>query len=92
MGVTAGRKARTILANTRRVLAIEWVCAAQGLELAGELAPGTGVELGRACLRERVRPLVGDRYLKPDLDAAEELLLSGAPVAAVEAELGPLEA
>lgn len=92
MGVTAGRKARTILANTRRVLAIEWVCAAQGLELAGELAPGTGVELGRACLRERVRPLVGDRYLKPDLDAAEELLLSGAPVAAVEAELGALEA
>jgi histidine ammonia-lyase len=92
MGVTAGRKARTILDNTRRVLAIEWVCAAQGLELAGELSAGRGVELGRACLRSRVRPLRGDRYLKPDLDAAEELLRAGAPLLAVEQELGPLEA
>lgn len=91
MGVTAGRKARTILDNTQRVLAIEWVCAAQARGFRPELKAGKGVEAGVALLRTRVKALKGDRYLKPDLDAAEELIASGELVAAVETAVGPLK-
>ena len=35
MGFTAARKAETILANTRRIIAIEALAAAQGLEIRG---------------------------------------------------------
>lgn len=90
MGVTAGRKARTILDNTQRVLAIEWVCAVQAREFRSEIKAGKGVEAGAALLRTKVKALKDDRYLKPDLDAAEDLLASGALVAAVEKAVGSL--
>ena len=90
MGVTAGRKARTILDNTQRVLAIEWVCAVQAREFRSEIKAGKGVEAGAALLRTKVKALKDDRYLKPDLDAAEALLASGALVAAVEKAVGSL--
>ncbi|MEO2146310.1 MAG: histidine ammonia-lyase [bacterium] len=90
MGVTAGRKARTILDNTQRVLSIEWICAAQARGFRAELKAGKGVEAGVALLRTKVKALKGDRYLKPDLDAAEELIASGALVAAVEKSAGAL--
>jgi histidine ammonia-lyase len=90
MGVTAGRKARTILDNTQRVLSIEWICGAQARGFRAELKAGKGVEAGVALLRTKVKALKGDRYLKPDLDAAEELIASGALVAAVEKSVGAL--
>jgi histidine ammonia-lyase len=92
MGVTAARKARTIITNTERVLAIELVCAAQAREFHLELRAGRGAQALYAALRAVVKPLAADRFLQPDLDAAEELLVSGALVAAVERAAGPLEA
>ena len=90
MGVTAARKAREILENTERVLGIELVCAAQAREFHQELRAGVGASAARECLRERVPALEGDRYMSDDLEAAAEVLRSGALVAAVEAAAGPL--
>src|SRR5208337_4529221 len=41
MGTIGARKARTILQNVRRVLAIELLCAAQGLDLRTGILPET---------------------------------------------------
>ena len=90
MGVTAARKARTILDNTERVLAIEWVCAAQAREFHGELTAGAGASAVRSLLREHVPALASDRFLHTDLERARELLASGELVAAVERAAGEL--
>jgi histidine ammonia-lyase len=92
MGVTAARKARQIVTNVERVLAIELLCAAQARDFHPEFRAGKGAEAAQACVRARVPPLEQDRYLHDDLVAAHELIVSGEFVRAVEAAVGPLEA
>ncbi len=90
MGWTAGLKLRRVLANVRRALAIEAVCAAQAIDLRAPLRPGAPVAAAHARLREEVPALDDDRYLAPDLAAAERQVASGALVAAAEGVVGPL--
>lgn len=92
MGVTAARKAIEVVANTEAVLALEWLCAAQAREFHGELRAGRGAHAAHVCLRTRVKPLGEDRYLHADIEAACELLRSGALVTAVERAAGVLRA
>lgn len=91
MGVTAARKAREIVTNTERVLGIELCCAAQARDFHPEFKAGKGVEAAHAAVREVVETLGDDRYLHPDLNAATELLKSGALVERVESAVGPLD-
>jgi histidine ammonia-lyase len=92
MGVTAARKARSIVENTERVLSIEYLCAAQAREQNRALRAGKGAEAAHRLLRTRVSALSADRYLKRDIDAACELVTSGALVAAAGAAAGELRA
>ncbi len=78
MGMTAARKARSVVSNLEGVLAIELLCAAQGLEFLKPLRPGRGVARAYTLVRERVKPLAGDRPLTPDIEALTELVRSGA--------------
>ena len=91
MGVTAARHAERVVANTAKVLGIELLCAAQGLDLAEKrLRPGVGVAAAHKVVRKQVAALEGDRFLAPDLAAAEVLVLDGSLVAAVERKAGVL--
>ena len=92
MGVTAARKAREIATNLETILALEWLCAAQAREFHKELRAGKGAEAAYALLRTKVKPLGRDRFLQPDIEAARELVASGALVKAVEQATGELEA
>lgn len=87
MGPIAGRLARRVLEGVERILAIELVCAAQALDVrlaGGAPKPGVGVAEAHRRVRERVPPLVADREPGPDLEAATELVRSGALVDLVE--------
>ena len=89
MGVTAARHAERVVTNTAKLLGIELLCAAQGLELAASrdgapMRAGRGVEAGITAVREVVAGLQEDRLLAPDLAAAEQLVLDGSLVEAVE--------
>lgn len=77
MGAIAARKARKIVANTARVLAIELLCAAQALDLLEkrELGTGTG-EIYRE-IRRRVPVLTEDRPLSADIEALTGFILAG---------------
>jgi histidine ammonia-lyase len=81
MGAIAARNARTVLEHTERVLAIELICAAQGLDLRLELqpgtAPGTGVADAFARIRAVIERLDDDREPGPDLEAALALVSDG---------------
>lgn len=91
MGWGAARKLRQSLANLARILAVELSVAGRAIELRAPLAPGPGTGAALGALRTRVPGPGADRFLSPELAAATDLVASGAIVAAVERELGPLE-
>ena len=91
MGVTAARKARSILHNTEHVLAIEWLCSAQARDFHPELQAGVGAQAAHELLRENVAPMATDRFLHDDIEAATQLIRSGELVTRVEFEAGKLE-
>src|SRR5439155_776929 len=65
MGMSAAWKADRILANATRIVAIELLAAAQGLEYLKPLTPGRGVARTYAAIRSEVAPL---RMLMNNLD------------------------
>jgi histidine ammonia-lyase len=91
MGMIAARHARECLRNAEAAIAMEVLAAAQACELRAPVVAGRAGRAAIASLRRVVPTLVQDRALKPDVDATIALVRSGALVAAVEAEIGPLE-
>jgi histidine ammonia-lyase len=77
MGAHAAWKLGRVVENVRRVLAIEALCAARGLDLRAPLSPGPGVAAAHALIRQVVPPHEGDRPLYRDIRAIDELLASG---------------
>ena len=90
MGWGAARKLRRVVANLGRILAVELVCAARGLDLRAPLQPAAGTTAARAGLRTAVPGPGSDRWLSPELAAAERLVASGELLAAVESAVGAL--
>ena len=90
MGMTSARRAAQILVNSERVIAIEFLAAAQGLELRAPLdpAPGTGAAL--KVLRTASSYLDEDRSLARDIEAACELVASDVFEEAVAEAIGGL--
>jgi histidine ammonia-lyase len=86
----AARKLRAALANLARILAVELVCAARGLDLRSPLAPAPGTAAALGALRESVPGPGPDRFRAPELAAAERLVASGELLAAVEGAVGEM--
>jgi histidine ammonia-lyase len=92
MAWSAARKLRTVIENLARILAVEAVCAARGLELRGPLEPGAGTGAALAAIREGGVPGPGpDRHLAPELAAAERLIAEGEILTRVESAIGELQ-
>jgi histidine ammonia-lyase len=68
MGMTAALKFHQIVENAERLLAIELLCAAQGLEYRKPLKPAQRVGKAVSVVREHVRKLDEDRVLAPDIE------------------------
>ncbi|HVM01284.1 MAG TPA: aromatic amino acid lyase [Acidimicrobiales bacterium] len=77
MGWNACRSLRAAVADAMRVAAIELVCAAEAVELRG-IPPAAATAAVIAALREVVPRMDVDRFLAPDLAAAEQLVRTGA--------------
>lgn len=76
MGTTAARKLRTVISNVTKVLAIEYLAAAQAIDFGtGDL--GAGTSKAYAELRRVIPRLHEDREMHPDLVKAEELIKKG---------------
>jgi len=78
MGWGAGKKLLEVLDNVRRVLAIEMMCATQGVESRAPLQPAKGTALAMATIRDRVPPLVQDRSTADDIEVIADLIADGA--------------
>ena len=95
MGWHAARKLRKAVENLRRVLAIELVTAARALDIrtqlsGGKLVPGPAGTAVVDVLRKVVDGPGTDRFLSPELEAADRLVASGKVCAAAESAVGPL--
>ena len=90
MGNASGLKAWQVLANAERVLAIELLAGAQGVEFLAPLKPGAGVRTTREFVRSLSPRLRDDRPLSGDIESVAAAIRDGSLVQAVEAEVGEL--
>ena len=84
MGSIAARKAVEILRNVENIVAIELLCAAQGVEFRGSEKLGQGTGVAYSLIRERVPMLKEDRVMSKDIEAVTEFVRSGELVEGVE--------
>ena len=91
MGWSAARKLRRAIDGLTRVLAIELLTAARGIQLRLPLQPAPATAAVIASLRTAGAPTPSsDRWLAPELDIAVGLIRNDAVVAAAESVIGPL--
>jgi histidine ammonia-lyase len=79
----AARKLRKLVDNLRRIIAVEWVISARGVEMRAPLVSSVANNAAIVLLRSEVPGAGPDRYLSPELMAAETLLRDDSLVAAV---------
>lgn len=77
MGWGAARKLWDVLMNTRRVLAIEILCAAQGLEYRKPLLPSPRVQSVVEHIRQTVPPLGDDREIASEIEEVALMVATG---------------
>ncbi|MEM1181510.1 MAG: histidine ammonia-lyase [Acidobacteriota bacterium] len=85
MATHGARRLHAMAANSRHIVAIELLAAAQGLDLRRPLRSSAPLESAHATVRTRVDKWVEDRVFAPDIAAVEALIADGAfddPVAA----------
>ncbi|MHA4818082.1 histidine ammonia-lyase [Streptomyces aculeolatus] len=91
MGWSAARKLRTAIDHLTKVLAVEMYAATRAVELRAGLTPAPATQAVLRAVRDAGVAGPGeDRFLSPDLAAAEGFVRSGRLVAAVESVTGPL--
>ena len=91
MGAHAATKAWRIMDHVETVLAIEMMCAAQGLDFRTPLKPGIGPRVAHQVVREQVEHATVDRLYNADMRTCLTLLGSQRVVQSVETALGELE-
>jgi histidine ammonia-lyase len=77
MGATGALHLREVVDRAEAVLAIEALCAAQGLDFRAPLRAGSGVQHAHARLRALIPHLEEDRSPADDIDGVRELLRAG---------------
>jgi len=90
MGTIAARKCREIVRNTEDVVAIELLCAAQGLDMFTNMKPGQGTMEAYRVIRQSVPHLDRDRVLADDMNKMKELMRNNSILDAVESKVGCL--
>ncbi len=82
MGVHAAHKLAAVVRNVRDILAIEALCAAQGLDLLG-MRTSEPLEGVRVVIREASATLDEDRSLAPDVQAMSDVIAKDVLAAAL---------
>jgi histidine ammonia-lyase len=90
MGSISATKLLEIVKNSETVVAIEFMCAAQGLEFLRPLKSGPGVEAAFTLVRQYIPFAQADRLFHHDVQTALALVRSEQIAQAVERRIGPL--
>jgi len=90
MGWAGARKLRRSVDGLTRVLAVELLTAARGIQLRSPLQPSAATGAVISALRETTSVPGPDRFLAPEIEAAVQFVATGGALRAVEAVTGPL--
>jgi histidine ammonia-lyase len=85
MGTIAARKATEVLYNLKKVLAIELLCACQGIDISAKGKLGIGTHIAYELVRSLVPALNEDREMYIDIERIADLIDSNVLVDAVMA-------
>jgi histidine ammonia-lyase len=77
MGMSAARRLLRMLENLRHIVAIELLCACQGIDLLAPLKTGTLAQKAHDAVRAVSPQLTADRPLAPDITAVAALIANG---------------
>ncbi len=89
MACHGARRLLQMTENLFGIIGIEALTATQGVDCRAPLQTGTELLKARAVLRDTVPELEVDRYMAPDIEAAVQLVASGALTGAVTTGLLP---
>ena len=91
MGTTAARKARLIIDNVQKVLAIEAFAASQAISFRGNPVLGAGTKKAYEEIRKYVPPVEEDRIMYIDIEKLDEMVKEEIFVKVVEEQIGQLK-
>lgn len=92
MAAHGARRLDRMAQNLNRILGVEMLCAAQGVEFRAPLETSKPLQSTLSRLRRDVATLAEDRYLAPDLEAAANLVAGAKLTAACGIQLPELDA
>ena len=87
MGTIAARKARDIMDNVRKVIAMEILTSVQAIDLRGKKKLGVGTEAAYNIVRDHTPFIDKDRIMYKDINICEDLIKDNLLVEAVEEAL-----
>jgi histidine ammonia-lyase len=77
MGMSGARRLNRMLDNLRNILAIELLCACQGIDLLAPMQTGTLARVAQDAVRAVSAKATADRPLAPDIAAVSNLIATG---------------
>ncbi len=90
MGTIAARKARTILDNARKVIAMELLAAVQAIDLRGNKGLGEGTKIAYDLIRKQTPKIENDIIMYKEINKCEELIKSNVILEEIENNIGKL--
>ena len=90
MGTIAAKKAREILDNVRKVLAMEILTACQGIDLRGNKGLGIGSAEVYNIVRGKASMVEEDKVMYLDINTCEDIIKSNIIVEKIEEKIGSL--
>jgi histidine ammonia-lyase len=81
MGMSGARRLKRMLVNLRNIVAIELLCACQGIDLLAPLKTGMVAQKAYDVVRAKSRMLAQDRPLAPEIESVAQLVADGAVAA-----------
>jgi histidine ammonia-lyase len=77
MGMSGARRLDRMLQNLRHIVAIELLCACQGIDLMAPLQTGALAKKAYGAVRAKSAKIVQDRPLAPEIEAVSALVAAG---------------
>jgi histidine ammonia-lyase len=90
MGWGAGRKLWEVLENASLVVAVEILCAVQGIDYRAPLVAAPGTRAAAEAVRGKVPPLEEDRAVAGEIETVAKMIEDDELIAAVENAVGEL--
>lgn len=92
MAAHGARRLGQMVGNLNRILGVELLCAAQGIDFRAPLATSETLQRVVTRVRQDVATMGEDRYLAPDLECAASMIASGDIVTAAGIDMPELAA